>query len=72
MNNAGGILGRCRAHETPADLWDRIIALNFRGVFLCAKAEIAVMLKQQKGSIINTASVGAILPGDADMLGDGL
>ena len=69
VNNAGGIMGRYRIHETPEELWDRIMAINFKGIFLCTKAEIPVMLKQKKGSIINTASVGAILPGDPDMMG---
>ena len=69
VNNAGGIMGRHKIHETPEELWDRIMALNFKGIFLCTKAEIPTMLKQKKGSIINTASVGAILPGDPDMLG---
>ena len=69
VNNAGGLIGRHNVHETPEEIWDKIMQLNFKGVFLCAKAEIGAMLENGKGSIINTASVGAILPGDADMLG---
>jgi NAD(P)-dependent dehydrogenase (short-subunit alcohol dehydrogenase family) len=68
-NNAGGIIGRYRIHETPEEIWDTIMAVNFKGVFLCTKAEVAVMLKQGKGSIINTASVGALVPGDPDTMG---
>jgi NAD(P)-dependent dehydrogenase (short-subunit alcohol dehydrogenase family) len=68
-NNAGGLVGRYRIHETPEELWDKIMAVNFKGIFLCTKAEVAVMLKQKNGSIINTASVGAILPGDPDTMG---
>jgi NAD(P)-dependent dehydrogenase (short-subunit alcohol dehydrogenase family) len=69
VNNAGAIMGRYKIHETPEELWDQIMTVNFKGVFLCTKAEIPVMLKQKRGSIINTASVGAILPGDPDMMG---
>lgn len=69
VNNAGGIMGRYEIHKTPEELWDRIMAINFKGIFLCTRAEIPIMLKQKKGSIINTASVGAILPGDPDMMG---
>lgn len=69
VNNAGGLMGRYKVHETPEELWDRIMNLNFKGIFLCSKAEIKVMLEQKNGSIINTASVGAILPGDPDMMG---
>jgi len=68
-NNAGALVGRYRIHETPEELWDKIMAINFKGIFLCTKAEVAVMLKQRKGSIINTSSVGAILPGDPDTMG---
>jgi NAD(P)-dependent dehydrogenase (short-subunit alcohol dehydrogenase family) len=68
-NNAGGIFGRYRIHETPEDVWDRIMEINFKGCFLCCKAEIPVMLKQGKGSIINTASVGALVPGDPYTMG---
>ena len=69
VNNAGAIIGRFKIHETPEELWDRTMAINLKGVFLCCKAEIPIMLKNKKGSIVNTASVGAILPGDPDMMG---
>lgn len=68
-NNAGGIFGRYRIHETPEDVWDKIMEINFKGCFLCCKAEIPVMLKQGKGTIINTASVGALVPGDPYTMG---
>lgn len=69
VNNAGGIMGRHLIHETPEELWDRVMAVNLKGAFLCTKAVVPIMMKQKKGSIINTASVGAILPGDKDMMG---
>jgi NAD(P)-dependent dehydrogenase (short-subunit alcohol dehydrogenase family) len=68
-NNAGAIMGLYMIHETPEELWDKTMTLNFKSVFMCTKAVIPVMLKQKKGSIINTASIGAILPGDRDMMG---
>jgi gluconate 5-dehydrogenase len=68
-NNAGGLVGRYRIHETPEELWDTIMAVNFKGIFLCTKEEVKVMLKQRSGSIINTASVGALVPGDPDTMG---
>ncbi len=68
-NNAGGLFGRYRIHETPEEVWDRLIDINFKGCFLCMKSEIPVMLKQGKGVIINTASVGALVPGDPDTMG---
>jgi len=68
-NIAGGIFGRYLIHETPEEYWDAIMALNFKSIFLCMKAEIGAMLKQGKGSIINTSSVGALLPGDTVTMG---
>jgi NAD(P)-dependent dehydrogenase (short-subunit alcohol dehydrogenase family) len=49
-------------HELTYEDWSRVVAINLRGTFLCMKAVLPVMLKQKKGSIINTASVAG-LPG---------
>jgi NAD(P)-dependent dehydrogenase (short-subunit alcohol dehydrogenase family) len=53
--------------DLPEDIWDRTLAINLKGVFLCMKYEIRQMLKQQSGAIVNTSSVGAFkaLPGFA-------
>ncbi len=37
--------------------WDRLMAVNLRGVFLCTRAVIPMMLAQGGGSIVNIASV---------------
>ncbi len=44
--------------------FDRIIAVNMKGVFLCMKYQLPVMVAQGKGAIVNTSSVCAarILP----------
>ena len=42
--------------ETDEGLWDRVIAVNLRGVFLGMKRQIRQMLKGGGGSIVNTAS----------------
>jgi NAD(P)-dependent dehydrogenase (short-subunit alcohol dehydrogenase family) len=60
VNNAGlGILG---ADEDP-QAWDKVIAVNLTGVFLCAQAEAQQMLRQQpiEGKIINIASMSATI-----------
>lgn len=43
-------------HEYPVDLFDRIIAVDLRGTFLCSKYLIPLML-EKGGSIINTSSM---------------
>jgi NAD(P)-dependent dehydrogenase (short-subunit alcohol dehydrogenase family) len=54
-NNAGIALGGL-THEMPEEDWTRVIAVNLTGVWLCIKHEIAQMLRQGGGAIVNTAS----------------
>ena len=57
-HNNAGIAGRLRAplHECPEDVWDQVLAINLKGVWLCMKYEILQMLHQGSGAIVNTAS----------------
>ncbi|OGN99950.1 MAG: hypothetical protein A2Y90_03350 [Chloroflexi bacterium RBG_13_52_12] len=48
--------------DCPEDIWDRTIAINLKGVFLCLKYEMKQMIKQKYGVIVNTSSVGALKP----------
>jgi NAD(P)-dependent dehydrogenase (short-subunit alcohol dehydrogenase family) len=41
--------------------WDRVLAINLKGVWLCMKYEIQQMLKQGGGAIVNTASVAGLI-----------
>jgi NAD(P)-dependent dehydrogenase (short-subunit alcohol dehydrogenase family) len=41
--------------------WDRIFAINLRGVFVCMKHEIPLILKQGGGAIVNTSSGAGII-----------
>jgi NAD(P)-dependent dehydrogenase (short-subunit alcohol dehydrogenase family) len=41
--------------------WDRILDINLRGVFLCMKHEIPLILKQGGGAIVNTSSGAGII-----------
>jgi NAD(P)-dependent dehydrogenase (short-subunit alcohol dehydrogenase family) len=57
FNNAGiGGAGRL-THEYSLEEWNRVIAINLTGVWLCMRAEIAQMLKQKSGAIVNTSSI---------------
>lgn len=57
FNNAG-IGGRgVLTHEYTEDEWNRVLAVNLTGVWLCMKAEIIQMLKQNRGAIVNTSSI---------------
>jgi NAD(P)-dependent dehydrogenase (short-subunit alcohol dehydrogenase family) len=62
FNNAG-IEGKMSdTVDYPEDVFDRIMAINLKGVWLCMKHEIPQMLKTGGGAIVNTAS-GAGLVG---------
>jgi 3-oxoacyl-[acyl-carrier protein] reductase len=43
--------------EYPVDAWRQVIEVNVNGVFLCNRAVVPVMLKQDYGRIVNIASV---------------
>jgi NAD(P)-dependent dehydrogenase (short-subunit alcohol dehydrogenase family) len=55
FNNAG-IAGVGVLHETSVELWDRVMAVNVRGVFLVARAVLPHMIAARRGSIINMSS----------------
>lgn len=55
VNNAG-ICPLGRIIDTSVELWDRVIAVNLKGVFLCTKYVLPSMMKRRYGRIINIAS----------------
>lgn len=66
FNNAGiggGVVGprNQRLHELSRASFDGMLAINLTGVFLCMKHEIAQMLAQGGGSIVNTASIAGLI-----------
>ena len=56
FNNAGIQGDLAQTAECSEENWQRIIAINLTGVWLCMKHEIPFMLKQGCGAIVNTAS----------------
>lgn len=62
INNAG-IQTECAAHEITAIDFDRVIAVNLRGAYLCARETIKHLLAQNRpGVIINISSVHEVIP----------
>ena len=57
FNNAGINQEYAPAAELDEELWDRTLAVNLKGVWLCMKYEIPAMLASGGGAIVNTASV---------------
>jgi len=60
VNNAA-ILGYTAVHETSLEEWNKIMAVNVTGQFLCAKHVIPSMLRQQKGALVNLASAQSFM-----------
>lgn len=48
--------------EIPVDEWDRVMAVNVRGVFLCSRAVVPHMKQQRYGKIVNISS-GTVFSG---------
>jgi NAD(P)-dependent dehydrogenase (short-subunit alcohol dehydrogenase family) len=61
FNNAGIEGKTADTVECTEEVFDRIIAINLKGVWLCMKYEIPQMLKQGGGVIVNTASVAGLV-----------
>lgn len=61
FNNAGIDTGHNGVADQQLTQWERNIAVNLTGIFLCMKHEVAHMLAHEGGSIVNTSSVaGAV------------
>ncbi len=60
-NNAGIEGERKPTAACSEENWDRTIAVNLKGVWLCMKHQIHQMLKQGGGAIVNTASVAGLV-----------
>jgi len=60
VNNAG-ICINAAALDTTDDIWDRQLAVNLNGVFYCCRAFGRHMVARKQGSIINMASMAAVI-----------
>jgi NAD(P)-dependent dehydrogenase (short-subunit alcohol dehydrogenase family) len=61
VNNAGIEGANAVTHECTEENWDKTLGINLKGVWLCMKYEIPLMLKQGKGAIVNVASVAGLI-----------
>jgi NAD(P)-dependent dehydrogenase (short-subunit alcohol dehydrogenase family) len=67
LNNTGVENKATPLHEIELQEWDRILNINLRGTFICIKHEIAQMVRQGGGVVVNTSSGAGIrgVPGGA-------
>jgi NAD(P)-dependent dehydrogenase (short-subunit alcohol dehydrogenase family) len=61
FNNAGLVGSIAGIVDTPEEDWNRVVATNLTGVWLCMKYEIPEMLKRGGGSIVNNGSVTGLV-----------
>ncbi|MBI4963254.1 MAG: SDR family oxidoreductase [Desulfomonile tiedjei] len=66
INDAGGSMGVPKVPIDQVDEadWDRVVALNLKGTFLCTQAVVPWMKKQQAGKIVNLSSITARVGGE--------
>jgi NAD(P)-dependent dehydrogenase (short-subunit alcohol dehydrogenase family) len=60
VNTVGGYAGGAKLWESPTEVFDRMLALNFRSGLVLARAVIPDMLKNQRGAIVNVVSRAAV------------
>jgi len=58
VNNAGATF-RAPLEQIPVEEWDRVVAVNLKGAFLCSVAVAREMMKRGKGNIINIIGASA-------------
>ena len=61
FNNAGVMQRRLDTADISSDEWDRVMAINLRGVWSCMKYELPQMLRNGGGAIVNCSSIGGVI-----------
>jgi NAD(P)-dependent dehydrogenase (short-subunit alcohol dehydrogenase family) len=61
FNNAGIESPSVPAAEVTEEVWNRALAVNLTGVWLCMKYELAQMLRQESGVIVDCSSVAGLV-----------
>jgi 3-oxoacyl-[acyl-carrier protein] reductase len=59
VNNVGSLIERRKLEEMAEDLWERVINVNLKSVYLCSRAILPLMKRQGGGKIVNVTSIAA-------------
>jgi glucose 1-dehydrogenase len=62
VNNAGIDGPRAAAWEYPLDAWQKVLAINLQGAYLCAREALRRMVAQKNGVVLNLTSVHEVIP----------
>jgi len=64
-NNAGvhetNFTTTAQSHELPEEVWDKVVAINLRGPWLCSKYAAPLLKEAGGGVIVNAASIGGLV-----------
>lgn len=60
-NNAGIEGEQAPTADSTLENFDRVIAINLRGVFVCMREQLKIMSRQRSGAIVNVASVAGLV-----------
>jgi 3-oxoacyl-[acyl-carrier protein] reductase len=63
VNNAGTLIARKNIDEMEEDLWDKVMDINLKSVYMVSQAMVPHMKKQGSGKIINVSSIAARMGG---------
>jgi NAD(P)-dependent dehydrogenase (short-subunit alcohol dehydrogenase family) len=61
VNNAGNRAEGVELADYPEEIFDRVIDVHVKGVWLCMARELRQMVKQQSGSIVNMSSIAGLV-----------
>jgi NAD(P)-dependent dehydrogenase (short-subunit alcohol dehydrogenase family) len=61
VNNAGIEGAHAGTIDHTEEIWDRVIEVNLKSVWLCLKYELPEMLKQERGAIVNVSSAAGLI-----------
>ena len=59
VNNAGALVQRAPLHELPEAVWDEVMDLNVKSIYLVHREVAPIMIGQRSGCIVNMASIAA-------------
>jgi 3-oxoacyl-[acyl-carrier protein] reductase len=59
LANVAGVFADIPFVDTPPDAWDRVMAVNARGTFLCGQRAARAMIRAREGRIVNILSTAA-------------
>lgn len=59
INNAGGLVKRVKIAEMSEELWDEVMAINVKSMFLCCREALPLMRGRKWGRVVNLSSLAA-------------